>query len=68
MSALRYLYLHDNSLSGTLPPPWGNMTAMQRLYLNISCGLDGNNINGTLPFEWGESTSHMPLPEPHGGP
>ena len=46
ITALRYLHLDTNNISGTLPPEWANLTGLVDIYLNT------NRLSGTLPPEW----------------
>ena len=45
LTKLRYLYLNQNQLSGTLPAELGNCSTLNYLVL------DNNNITGTIPVE-----------------
>ena len=44
-SALEYLYLHSNLLSGSLPTAWGSSSASKMKVFRVSQNL----ISGTLP-------------------
>ena len=45
-----WLFLFDNTLTGSIPPEIGNLTALTNLYL------DNNNLTGNIPTELGNLT------------
>lgn len=40
--------MHNNALSGILPPEWGALSNMTYLYLHE------NRLSGSMPGEWGD--------------
>lgn len=47
MASLRFLAVHDNHLTGRIPPALGSLVSLQRLYL------ENNNLNGIIPSSLG---------------
>ena len=43
LANLKWLYLHENQLSGEIPPELGKLSKLERLYLG------GNRLTGCIP-------------------
>ncbi|KAL3723263.1 hypothetical protein ACJRO7_035446 [Eucalyptus globulus] len=55
LTALYFLYLHNNSLSGTIPPSIGNLKSLALLNLSL------NNFSREIPVEFGRLTTLIDL-------
>jgi len=41
MTSLKYLFLKENKLTGTLPPEWSALENIKRMYAALQLGLGG---------------------------